>query len=337
MLTTHEGAIQGATLPTLNFLWLEITGRCNLQCSHCYAESAPQGTHGAMHTGDWERILTEAHGLGCRSIQFIGGEPTLHPALPQLMRLTAEMDMQVEIYTNLVRIKPALWDVFQECQVRIATSFYSLHPDVHETITQGSGSFRRTVANINQALQLGLPLRVGLIEMRPDQDIAATECFLRDLGVQRIGVDQVRSVGRGRSFLQVERPEETLCGACARGKAAIVPSGEVYPCVFSRWLPVGNVLHHPLGTILAAEPMKRTRQQLARHFQQRDCNPNVCSPDDCAPFCEPYDCSPDIPSGCNPTKPLCLPDYMPCNPEKFPPCSPDTCNPDACRPNQLPE
>lgn len=66
-------------------------------------------------------------------------------------------------------------------------------------------------------------------------------------------------------------------------------------------------------------------------FASCDCNPNVCTPDDCEPFCEPYDCTPDLPP-CKPTT-LCLPNFIP----PYPPCSPDTCNPDACNPNKLPE
>jgi MoaA/NifB/PqqE/SkfB family radical SAM enzyme len=35
---------------------------------------------------DWMRVIDEAAGMGCRSMQLIGGEPTLHPALPAPVR-----------------------------------------------------------------------------------------------------------------------------------------------------------------------------------------------------------------------------------------------------------
>ena len=57
----------------LRFVWLEITGRCQLQCKHCYAGSGPAGTHGRMTTGDWRRVIDEAAELGVRWVQFIGG------------------------------------------------------------------------------------------------------------------------------------------------------------------------------------------------------------------------------------------------------------------------
>ncbi len=42
-----------------------------------------------------------------------------------------------------------------------------------------------------------------------------------------------------------------LCGNCGRGIAAVLPSGDVCPCVMARWLTAGNVRDMPLATILS--------------------------------------------------------------------------------------
>ena len=347
-------AIQSAVSEPLNFLWLEITGKCNLTCAHCYAASSPQGNHGNMQRKDWQRVLFQASELQCRSVQFIGGEPTVHPDLVYLLAVASSLGMDIEVYTNLVHMTAALWNAFQMYHVSVATSFYSASAQIHEEITGGQNSFRKTVRNIEQVIDSGLPLRVGLVEMRPDQAIEDAELFLRNLGVDRIRKDTVRSIGRGETYIQVERPEQALCGACARGKACIVPSGYVYPCVFARWLTMGNVLESSLHTIVAGEKMTRTRQQLNVFFMQRyqsasNCMPKTepylltqdlsalletnrsCEPYECDPNCEPGQsgCNPDI-QGCNPTH-LCLPDLMPCSPEKYPPCPPDQ---EKCPPDQ---
>ncbi len=369
MITINERSSDViVTSPILSFLWLEVTGKCNLACEHCYAGSSPKGSHGRMQPHHWERVIIEAAEMGCKSLQFIGGEPTVYPFLNQLIRLATELEMGVEVYTNLVSMKEVHWETFKSCNVRVATSFYSCHSDVHERITNGKQSFHKTVGNIQQAIQLGLPLRVGLIEMHDDQDIEATERFLRDLGVERIGKDQVRSVGRGSNLIQVAQPEEALCGACAQGKAAVVPSGEVFPCVFSRWLSLGNVCQQSFSEIIAGNTTIAARQKLhvffIKKFPERfverrttdDCEPEKgsyslnknCMPDtanylvtqnlsavithvpstgECEPFCEPWECSPDIPA-CQPDS-LCIPDFKdPCSPAT--PCSPDKeqCHPD---------
>ena len=93
-----------ATTERLRFLWLEITGRCQLRCRHCYSESGPDKGHGSMRTGDWRRVLDEAADLGVSDVQFIGGEPTLHPNLPELVLHALGRGLAVEVYSNLVRV-----------------------------------------------------------------------------------------------------------------------------------------------------------------------------------------------------------------------------------------
>jgi MoaA/NifB/PqqE/SkfB family radical SAM enzyme len=74
MTVTHEIPALGTDSPIYS-LWAEITGICQLSCTHCYAGSGPDGTHGTMTADDWETTLTEASALGTQNVCFIGGEP----------------------------------------------------------------------------------------------------------------------------------------------------------------------------------------------------------------------------------------------------------------------
>jgi len=66
------------TTRRVDLLWLELTEKCNLTCTHCYAESSPyKPLHRQLTSSDWQRLLVEAYDLGCRRVQFIGGEPLL--------------------------------------------------------------------------------------------------------------------------------------------------------------------------------------------------------------------------------------------------------------------
>jgi MoaA/NifB/PqqE/SkfB family radical SAM enzyme len=128
----------------LSFLWLEITGRCQLSCTHCYAESGPQGTDGTMADGDWFRVIDQAAELSLRMVQFIGGEPTLHPSFVALVRHALSRSLAVEVFSNLTHVSPAMWDVISHPGVSLATSYYSDSAGQHEAITRGRGSHART-------------------------------------------------------------------------------------------------------------------------------------------------------------------------------------------------
>jgi MoaA/NifB/PqqE/SkfB family radical SAM enzyme len=285
----------------MRFMWLEITGKCQLQCTHCYAGSGPTGTHGAMTGADWRRVVDEASDLGVQMAQFIGGEPTLHPALPELIDHSLKRGMEVEVFSNLVHINPALWNTFARTGVRLATSWYSDSPAEHATITRRP-SHARTRANIAEAARRSIPLRVGIVGVQDGQRIRQAEAMLTELGVTDIGYDDLRQIGRGVRDRQPGPGQ--LCGACTNGNVAIAADGTVWPCVMARWLPMGNVRDTRLHDIVTGPRMESVTQYLRECFTPVEvpCVPKMCDPQcgpSCSPACNPKgDCTPA--GGCVP-------------------------------------
>jgi MoaA/NifB/PqqE/SkfB family radical SAM enzyme len=291
----------------LSFVWLEITGKCQLKCDHCYADSGPSGTQGAMTLEDWSSVIDQAAGLGTVMVQFIGGEPTLHRGLPELIGHALGRGLKVEVFSNLVHVSPQLWDVFAQPGVQLATSYYADTAAQHEAITKGRGSYARTKSNITEAVRRSVPLRVGVIDVADGQRVEEARSELAALGVTgEVRVDHLRQVGRG--VRTVSPDVSQLCGNCGQGRVAVAPDGSVWPCVFSRWLPVGNVRHDPLAEILTGPPMTETSAKLAQEFGSRPLEAAGCVPKMCDPQCGPS-CSPACtPTGCTPTG-GCVPDY----------------------------
>lgn len=293
----------------LTFIWLEITGKCQLACTHCYAGSGPRGTHGTMTGDDWARVIDQAVGLGVRMIQFIGGEPTLHKDLPLLVEHALDRGVEVEVFSNLVHVSDALWRVFGRAGVRLATSYYSDFSAEHHRITARPNSYDRTKTNIVEALRRSIPLRVGVVDVQDGQRVQEAETELRQLGVKDIGVDHLRQVGRGVSDAKPDLAQ--LCGRCGDHQVAVAPDGAVWPCVFSRWLPVGNVRTDALADVLAAPAWRETKAVLSAHFTARgDMSPRPCDPL-CGPNCSPA-CNPSCwPTGAGPCGPKggCQPNY----------------------------
>jgi radical SAM protein with 4Fe4S-binding SPASM domain len=263
----------------LEFLWLELTERCNLNCVHCYAGSGPGLKDGPLDTDGYRRLLREAHASGCRSVQFTGGEATLHPGFWSLVDEARALGYErIEVYTNATLLGPERIELLRQRGVSVAVSFYSHRSEVHEAITRVPGSFQRTLEAIRGLSAAGVPVRVGLIRMRPNQgDIDSAIELLVSLGVAReaIRVDSVRPAGRGcgDSLVPVEtpavvrgplggaaievRPDGSLgCQTCWSGKLCVAPSGDVYPCIFSRELASGNVLEQPLPAVLAGAALQ---------------------------------------------------------------------------------
>jgi len=306
----------------LSFLWLEITAKCNLLCTHCYANSGPHGDlYGDMTYSDWTRVLDEAAQLGCRSVQFIGGEPTMHPRLHDLVDHANHRGFAfIEVFTNATRLRKELVGCFQRCGVHVATSFYSNDPLVHEQVTQGTGSWQRTVSGIESVLAAGLPIRVGVIETEWNRGHGPRAIqFLKTLGVRNVRMDRERGVGRGRLVRpggEGERYEE-LCGQCWKGKLCVTSNGDVFPCVFARATRLGDVRPGLLGVLQAARLTEFRLGVRARHASGSTASSTptivMCAPESCGPeSCSPKSCAPEL-----------------CGPKS---CSPKSCAPEDCDP-----
>ncbi|MCW2632260.1 MAG: Radical [Pseudonocardia sp.] len=290
-----------ATRPDTRFAWLWLTDRCQLACRHCASDSGPHGTHGSMALADWKRVIDELAAAAVTDVQFYGGEPTSHPDLPQLIEHARSAGLTVEVYSNLFAITPRVWATLQQPGVRLATSYYSADQAEHELVTGRSGSHQRTRANIAAAVRRGIPVRVGIVRMRPEQDVAGAVAELTAIGVpaERIHVDDLRRIGRGGGG--AAGGVEELCGHCGDGSVAIRPDGRVQLCAFSgeQLGSIGNVHDQSLAQVLAGAAREQARAVLAGMPSKGPCQPDggPCIPKggECLPYSDP--CNPRKPKG----------------------------------------
>ncbi len=297
----YHAASQPVSTPSpLEFLWLELTNRCNLQCTHCYSSSSPYSGERDVLTGnDYIRLLNESYELGCRQVQFIGGEPTLNNALPTLVEHASNVGYEfIEVFTNLIHLTDSLIEIFQKHKVAVATSFYSRNFLTHDSITKSPGSFNRTTMNIRRVLAAGISLRVGIVEMEKNAgELTATTEYLNTLGITNIGHDYVRGFGRAQADENCSM--ENLCGRCADGVLAVGPDGIVAPCIMASKWPVGSILDNSLEDVVRSEALSMIRQKIAvattnNAYCHPECGPNK----QCIPECSPSkQCPPCGPNG----------------------------------------
>lgn len=61
-----------------------------------------------MTFDDWVRVIDQAAEAEAASVQFVGGEPTLYPRLPDLINHALRKRLSVEVFSNLYRVTAAL-------------------------------------------------------------------------------------------------------------------------------------------------------------------------------------------------------------------------------------
>jgi sulfatase maturation enzyme AslB (radical SAM superfamily) len=292
---------------SLDFLWLELTNRCNLECIHCYADYSPEGKHSTLSAQRQVELLSEARSLGCERVQFIGGEPTLNRALPFLISEADGLGFDfIEVYTNLVALTDHLLECFRRHRVHVATSVYSNSPEIHDTVTARSGSWNSTARNIERVVARGISIRASIVEMDINFGASdATSEWLRGIGVSDIGTDRLRHFGRGTDRQDCLMSE--LCGSCASGTLCVSPDGTVSPCIMSKSWPVGYVGTGTLAAIAASSQLRDTRKAIYDATNEGTTFEMGCNPD------RKYPCGPDSQT------------CRPCNPNTH--CGPNDCQP----------
>jgi MoaA/NifB/PqqE/SkfB family radical SAM enzyme len=245
---------------TIEFMELELTRSCDLECVHCYNESGPLVGHGPMMGPDWIDAIDQGVALGMQRVQLIGGEPTRHPDFPAILNHAVAEGLSVSVFTNLTHIKDEWWPLLGRPGVTISTSYYSDVAAQHDRVTTRTGSHAKTRANIIKAIGRGIQVKAAVTTVFPGQRVKECVAELKALGVEKVAVDGVREVGRGGGSCDVNE----LCGLCGFARVAILPDGVVTPCVLGRWLKTGNIRVTTLAEILAGDAWQRTVQRIPR-------------------------------------------------------------------------
>jgi MoaA/NifB/PqqE/SkfB family radical SAM enzyme len=250
---------------TLDFLWLELTNRCNLRCVHCYTESHPHsGDRDVLTAQDYDSLMRQAYDLGCRKLQFIGGEPQLNRDFQKLLVTANTIGFDfIEVFSNLTQLDDETICYAASNGICFATSVYSDEPEAHDAITGVRSSHARTIRNLKKLIDKGIETRAATIVINQDQaNVARTKRFLVELGVSQVRSAETREFGRGEEILSRPARLEGLCGHCWSGKLCIAPDGAAYPCVMARQWPVGNVLEMSLAEIVAGRSLEDMRQAI---------------------------------------------------------------------------
>ncbi|AET69217.1 radical SAM additional 4Fe4S-binding domain protein [Desulfosporosinus orientis DSM 765] len=95
-----------------------VTGRCNLNCRHCYMD-APSGQPGEIPFLEMKRLLDKFEQANITEVSLTGGEPFMRKDLLDLIRqLTARRIRLTDIYTNATLISDVMLQELQKLEVR---------------------------------------------------------------------------------------------------------------------------------------------------------------------------------------------------------------------------
>ncbi len=291
---------------------LALTYACNNGCPHCYNEP-DRFDLPPLDVPAWRRVIDTLAEAGVPHLIFTGGEPTLHPGLPEIISHAESRGQICGLNTNGRRLadRSFLRELVSAGLDHVQITLHSHDRLVHDAMV-GARAFDETLEGLEAAIESGIHVITNTTLTRASAPGAMrTVRFLHSLGLRRFAMNAMIHAGGGESSpdaLPTDRLAAVLVGVreiaaeldmrflwysvteycklspieleigakrcnAAEYSMCIEPSGDVLPCQ-SYYRAAGNILHDPWESFWDSS--------LFRSFRDRESRPAAgCLSDDC--------------------------------------------------------
>ena len=148
-------------------LTIAVTAHCNLRCVGCrYGRDFMPGARLSLEVV--RDAITDAKAGGVDTVRLYGGEPLLHPDLPDMVRHATSLGLRTYITTNGTHLGQRI-EALYEAGLRLATiGFYGLDP-AYTAHTGRAGHFERlerSLAAVRERYGKAVELQLNYVVMR---------------------------------------------------------------------------------------------------------------------------------------------------------------------------
>lgn len=167
-------AVPGVIRPDVRNLEIAVTARCNLRCVGCrYGRDFMPGHE--LPLGIVKQLLDDAKALGFWDVRFYGGEPLLHPDLPNMVEHAIGVGLGAYVTTNATLLGSRIDDLYRAGLRTINIGFYGTG-HVYDAYVQRRERFGRledSVRIVRERYGSEFRLRINWLLMRPSCSIEA--------------------------------------------------------------------------------------------------------------------------------------------------------------------
>lgn len=169
--------------PSLRYLELQLTGRCNLRCRHCYLGDAGDRELSMVQVHSVLREFEEMQGL---RVLLTGGEPLLHSRFDEINEMLPDLYLRKILFTNGVLLKKDLLNRLKVHEIQVSIDGLKSSHDA----LRGNGTYDLALNALRRALDAGFEVSVSTMVYPGNLgDFDAMEELFRSLGVKDWTVD----------------------------------------------------------------------------------------------------------------------------------------------------
>jgi AdoMet-dependent heme synthase len=222
---------------------IELTYRCNLDCYFCYNDLGLRGT--PLSKEQYFELFADLRDLEVLHLILSGGEPLAHPHFFALGARGRELGFAVRVKTNGHALRGELARRLRDevDPFLLEVSLHGACAATHDRQTRVAGSFVRLLANLEEALALGLRIKLnstltgwnegemegmfGLadrlgVPLQVDPEVTPKD----DGDTEPLSITASRDGVRRLFALQRQRAAERAAAGLAGGPAEVVREGD---------------------------------------------------------------------------------------------------------------
>lgn len=285
----------------LRSIHIEIADACNERCIHCYIPNEQKKNR--IDSSLFYRIIEEGREMNIIHVTLSGGEPLLHQDLIPFLKRCRELELSVNILSNLTLLTDDLISEMKKNPLlSVQASLYSMDAAVHDSITNLKGSFEKTKAGILRLCEERIPVQISCPVIKQNKDsyadvlrwgwahhiAVATEpmifaaydhsgCNLHN----RLSIEEVddvltvqmqegyaESIRRTAEDKEKQTDQDPVCSVC-RYSLCVTADGKAFPCAGWQNHVIGDLNHQTLREIWeTSEKIQELRQIKWARFSQ---------------------------------------------------------------------
>ncbi|MBV9498772.1 MAG: radical SAM protein [Acidobacteriaceae bacterium] len=182
---------------------IAVTNSCNATCDFCnfaYNKHRVGNLHW-IDADEFDRALDILHGRYIRYVSFFGGEPLLHPRLPEMVAMVVARNMAAAVITNGWLLPARLEQLAKAGLKTVYISIDSARMDEHE-INRGLNGVGERIRAANARMPaLGMTPLAQITMNKLISDYHALVPVLRDLGFAAVAFSYPQKVKLGSTTL----------------------------------------------------------------------------------------------------------------------------------------
>lgn len=201
ILTTESISIKRPPLlkspvPSLRYLELQITDRCNLRCGHCYINSPLAGREvkgGELSVTQIRKALTDFEEMQGLRVLVTGGEPLAHSAFAEINEMLPDFLVRKVLFTNGILLRKEILESLKVDEIQISVDGLE---NAHDSL-RGKGTFKPAMEAVRRALDSGFVVSVSTM-VHPENlaDFEDMENLFLGMGIKDWTVDAPCVAGR---------------------------------------------------------------------------------------------------------------------------------------------